>query len=586
MEFQIDDSKWGLNRRDLERENARLTEKVRAVNHGEFEEAVTMAMKHANDYYDARGGSRPSPLVLQRCRRGGKTFMLHSVAARLQQVVRNDKDSKAHVIFISMNSDAVDTRYDPEVEDALQAILVRIAYEYSGAWCDSNINFVTFRRQYSGFQAVQRWVRQNHVILLVDKLNVIPPEAQNYRGMANFLDLLVSRQGSALIYSTHKRETAELLRYRLAGQAGALFTRVHQWLKIPRVRNENCLRGLFISPNNQPTFWSAVLRGRIPALIVQEQTLLVDYGYGLFPPQTSNQDRMAALKAVITGEVDQLQNQRSHFKAYSYMSERFIVGDQPRFAWPPFLIAQEAVLGKDCTSLRTSLEDPMIDEAKAFEALTQLAVLVRLLSAEHHHLVPHNSNIPLRDVFQATEILHICSTKTTIADIVEAVRVELAYRPEVLQVVAVPYFQSFPVYDFFVLHKVNSRWIVAAGYQCKQGTEGPKVEALEVVGQSVWIEGKCRKYRALADGRGRVEIANVLGWQVLSESYQAEMLGVSVSEALPAQAQESETTGLDGCLAEQYWELKTEAGESSSQDSSEGSEPRQREPSSKKTRAT
>jgi hypothetical protein len=60
-------------------------------------------------------------------------------------------------------------------------------------------------------------------------------------------------------------------------------------------------------------------------------------------------------------------------------SERFIVGTQPRLAWPPFLIAQEAVLGKDCTLLRERLEHPIIDEAKAFGALTQLDVLVRLL---------------------------------------------------------------------------------------------------------------------------------------------------------------------------------------------------------------
>jgi hypothetical protein len=52
------------------------------------------------------------------------------------------------------------------------------------------------------------------------------------------------------------------------------------------------------------------------------------------------------------------------------MSERFTDGQEPRFAWPPFLISQSDVLGKDCSSLRTSLEDPMIEEAQAFEALT------------------------------------------------------------------------------------------------------------------------------------------------------------------------------------------------------------------------
>jgi hypothetical protein len=93
----------------------------------------------------------------------------------------------------------------------------------------------------------------------------------------------------------------------------------------------------------------------------------------------------------------------------------------------------------------------------------------------------------------------------------------LTSRPQVLQVVAVPYCASFPVYDFFVLHKVNGCWIIKAGYQCKQGTQPPTDDASMEVPLSVWIEGKCRQYRALADG-SRVAIANARGWQVLSES--------------------------------------------------------------------
>jgi hypothetical protein len=152
----------------------------------------------------------------------------------------------------------------------------------------------------------------------------------------------------------------------------------------------------------------------------------------------------------------------------------------------------------------------------------------------------------------------------------------------------VPCNASFPVYDFFVLHKVNGLWIIKAGYQCKQGTQHPTVEASsEKVPLAVWIEGKCRQYRARGDDR-LVAIANVRGWKVLSESYQADMLGVSVSEALPAKAPEIETTRrCDYCLAEQYWEDKrAEAVESSSQEQSEGDEQRQGEPSSKKSRAT
>jgi hypothetical protein len=193
-------------------------------------------------------------------------------------------------------------------------------------------------------------------------------------------------------------------------------------------------------------------------------------------------------------------------------------------------------------------------------------VLVRLLSAQHHDLVPHNSNIPSTDAFWATEILHVASRATTIAGVVEIVAIEFATRPEVLQVVAMPYFASFPTSDFFVLHKVKGRWRIAAGY-----------EASQQVPLSVWIEGKCRKYRTLEHG-ARVEISEVRGWQMLSESYQADMLGVSVSEALPAQALESET-GCDGCLTGTYRKEKraeAEERESSSQETSsegDGSKP-------------
>jgi hypothetical protein len=177
-----------------------------------------------------------------------------------------------------------------------------------------------------------------------------------------------------------------------------LSLRRHEWVAIPRIVNECCLRGLRTEEKSQPSFWSAVLKGRLPALLVQPQILVEGYGEGLFPLETtSDEDRIAALKAVITGNISQLPSHRALFKAYSYMSERFRSQNpekSPLFAWPPFLVAQWHVIGKDCSSLRTSLEDPSIEEAKAFEALTQLAVLVRLLSAEHHQLVPHNEDVP------------------------------------------------------------------------------------------------------------------------------------------------------------------------------------------------
>jgi hypothetical protein len=74
-----------------------------------------------------------------------------------------------------------------------------------------------------------------------------------------------------------------------------------------------------------------------------------------------------------------------------------------RFAWPPFMVAQENVLGKDFPILRTILEKPQIDEPKAFEVLVELSVLVRLLSAEQHDLVPHNSAVQAGQDYEATE---------------------------------------------------------------------------------------------------------------------------------------------------------------------------------------
>ena len=45
---------------------------------------------------------------------------------------------------------------------------------------------------------------------------------------------------------------------------------------------------------------------------------------------------------------------------------------------------------------------------------------------------------------------------------------------QVQQVVAVPLFASFPVCDFFVLHRTNNgSWKAASGCQCKQGRMHP-----------------------------------------------------------------------------------------------------------------
>jgi hypothetical protein len=91
------------------------------------------------------------------------------------------------------------------------------------------------------------------------------------------------------------------------------------------------------------------------------------------------------------------------------------------------------------------------------------------------------------------------------------------HRSHVLQVVAVPLHREFPKYDFFLLHRTNEFWSVAAGYQCKPTSEYP-TKAAEVktrVGVSVWVEGRCKGNRAATDGAGKrrlVDNTTSKGW--------------------------------------------------------------------------
>jgi hypothetical protein len=220
------------------------------------------------------------------------------------------------------------------------------------------------------------------------------------------------------------------------------------------------------------------------------------------------------------------------------MSQRFKRGNDALYAWPPFMVAQYAVLGKDYEQLRVILENPTISETKAFEALIQLAVLVRLLSEEPHDLVPSNKEIQAGCAFDATEMFHVVKV-TTLEGIIQAVKLEFSRFPEVVQVVAVPLSESFPLYDFFILHKLELVWTVAAGYQCKSSSEYPTKVAWAEVALSVWVDGKCRKYR-LQDGSGRLPMKEEKGWKMLGESWQQEFLGVSISEALPQDPDDGE----------------------------------------------
>jgi hypothetical protein len=216
------------------------------------------------------------------------------------------------------------------------------------------------------------------------------------------------------------------------------------------------------------------------------------------------------------------------------MSERFTDGEKAFFAWPVFMVAQRGVLGKYYRRLCATLKNPDIDEPKAFEAVVQLAIFVRLLSEQQHPLVPPNPAIRATNgsAFEGTEMFHVAESVTTIDDIIDAVSARYSRTPQVLQVVAVPMFASFPTYDFFLLHKCVEGWNVAGGYQCKQGKENPSEDAWPEIRLSVWIERKCRKYRVQEDGK-RVSEKLYRGWVLLGESGQTDLLGVSVSEALP-----------------------------------------------------
>jgi hypothetical protein len=50
-------------------------------------------------------------------------------------------------------------------------------------------------------------------------------------------------------------------------------------------------------------------------------------------------------------------------------------GAKPKFAWPPFMVAQINVLGKDYRQLYETLENPCIDEARRLKPLLSFAVL-------------------------------------------------------------------------------------------------------------------------------------------------------------------------------------------------------------------
>jgi hypothetical protein len=65
---------------------------------------------------------------------------------------------------------------------------------------------------YDDFGALNDWLSDNKVILLVDELNTLLVSSDRYIDMCALLDRLAGAEGSALIYSTHQRATKHLIK--------------------------------------------------------------------------------------------------------------------------------------------------------------------------------------------------------------------------------------------------------------------------------------------------------------------------------------------------------------------------------------
>lgn len=327
---------------DFSAEFKRLCTHVNPVNHGEFESTASALIEEAA-IDESTSTNRARPLAIQRCRRGGKTFMLHAVASMLESYKGDQLPLETKIIFMSLSSI---TPYAFDQETAYDAILSRIAWELTNRHVKS---FIRFRDSHSDFDAVDTWLEDKKVILVVDELNIIPPTTHRYADMSALVANIVQRDGCAVLYSTHQRNTPDLLRGRVPGNSSlTLSRRRHVWKQIPWIVNKDCLRGLYKQPTEEPSFWSAVFRGRLPALVLQDRGTIAEYTDDMFMDQDSAEERINCLKATISGDINSLTNARNLFRAHSCMSEQFTQSnDTPRYAWPAFMIAQQSVLGKD-----------------------------------------------------------------------------------------------------------------------------------------------------------------------------------------------------------------------------------------------
>lgn len=564
---------------------------ITPVNHGEFESAARLVSEVAAKS-DTGSAQRNPVYVVQSCPRGGKTFLLNAVAKLLEAIVEEGPsvdagnnhntqlDKQTRVIIVSLNHN--DTQWQPHHETALTAILARIAYSIEVNRGETS-SFPEFLNRYRDFYDVYRWLsdRRTNVTLLIDDLSVVPPSddgGPSFADMSLLLDLLAGRQGSAVVYSTHYRSYADVLRGRVGGRGFRLSTRPHEFLAIPRVANELCLDGIVaLQPGKTReccSLWGAVLRGRIPALVLTDLKGISSYSDVSFEREAAEraqhgdkpnseiledalQRRIEGLASAITGKTNEWDEKYKweEFRAYSYTTDRMDSNLQPLYAWPPCILGDPRVLGKDYETLFAALCTPEIDDAEAFEALSELGVLLRLLSSQKHALVPAVPNLSPEQAYRATEMYHVDDQAQNLKALLQRVKTKFLGRCIVKQVVVVPKFSSFPTYDFFVVHRVNETddWTPAAGYQCKLGKELPSNEqsAWVSVPLSVWIGGSCRSYR-VDDKQQRVAHTEKHGWKVLGKDTQFDLLGVSISEALPHRAASMNAPLHANCEAEEH----------------------------------
>lgn len=141
---------------------------VNEVNHGEFEAAADVIAQQSRRVDDA-SRERPEAVAIQRCRRGGKTFMLKAVASLLQERARLQQRSSQAILIMSLNGSVP---HEPSREDPHQANTSRAAWELTG----QSTNFHLFKRKHSNFGSLDEWLEhQCSILLLVDELNAIDP---------------------------------------------------------------------------------------------------------------------------------------------------------------------------------------------------------------------------------------------------------------------------------------------------------------------------------------------------------------------------------------------------------------------------